>query len=564
MIELAIQNNIELFCLPPHTTHKLQPLDVGVFGPLQKAWVRQCDDYLGKTGEGMQKRHVVREYMQAREKSFMENTILQAWKKCGIRELEGIKVFTEADFAPSLNTSTRGAVPDSFPNEFPSDFEPWPGTEEPDEQEDIAEGGEQSYREFARNWENGEGGKDNDGKEEQDDDNSGNREESTDDERDASMDEDEGEGEGDNNNQEMEDEAAQEDIEGESGGEGWSGMVVDSENDSDSDSEQGTPADDFLNEDDQSETRAACDLSATGTPSTSTLTPSIRPQFYHSRQSSASTPLPFPQRSRDSEMSKRLDELLRPLPSSATRAEVLKQNILLQAELHVVRAERNRAQTHSLFLRHELDETKAKANAKSKNKKRRGDDIKLGELVTGVDASERRKVRRWEFDAKEKKKTEIQTQKDAKEAADRTRRTQIQRDPNHAFSGSLNSKNKTELSDIFIALGILVDSKTKKADMVQRLHDHFNNPSHVQDHESSRFSGLFTTSHCPRQTARRPEDENVNENDPPAAVAPAHLPRPLTLMYQPIAGPSHQPQMSDYRYHPYPPHPHWQQFPPHS
>ena len=31
IIDLAIENNIILLSLPPHTTHKLQPLDVGVF-----------------------------------------------------------------------------------------------------------------------------------------------------------------------------------------------------------------------------------------------------------------------------------------------------------------------------------------------------------------------------------------------------------------------------------------------------------------------------------------------------------------------------------------------------
>ncbi|KIJ48785.1 hypothetical protein M422DRAFT_91853, partial [Sphaerobolus stellatus SS14] len=38
MLKKAFTCNILLLSLPPHTTHKLQPLDVGVFGPLQKAW----------------------------------------------------------------------------------------------------------------------------------------------------------------------------------------------------------------------------------------------------------------------------------------------------------------------------------------------------------------------------------------------------------------------------------------------------------------------------------------------------------------------------------------------
>jgi hypothetical protein len=35
IIDLTIQHNIIIFCLLPHMTYKLQPLDVGVFGPFQ-------------------------------------------------------------------------------------------------------------------------------------------------------------------------------------------------------------------------------------------------------------------------------------------------------------------------------------------------------------------------------------------------------------------------------------------------------------------------------------------------------------------------------------------------
>ncbi|KIN92916.1 hypothetical protein M404DRAFT_17369 [Pisolithus tinctorius Marx 270] len=79
MIETAIAHNILLFALPPHTTHRLQPLDVGIFGPMQKAWSKQCEEYSLRTGEGMQRCDVVEEYMKAWEKAFRESTILQAW-----------------------------------------------------------------------------------------------------------------------------------------------------------------------------------------------------------------------------------------------------------------------------------------------------------------------------------------------------------------------------------------------------------------------------------------------------------------------------------------------------
>jgi len=35
MIDLLVENDIHLFCLPPHTTNILQPLDVAIFRPLK-------------------------------------------------------------------------------------------------------------------------------------------------------------------------------------------------------------------------------------------------------------------------------------------------------------------------------------------------------------------------------------------------------------------------------------------------------------------------------------------------------------------------------------------------
>ena len=38
LIKQARDHNIRLLCLPPNTTHLLQPLDVGLFAPLKKSW----------------------------------------------------------------------------------------------------------------------------------------------------------------------------------------------------------------------------------------------------------------------------------------------------------------------------------------------------------------------------------------------------------------------------------------------------------------------------------------------------------------------------------------------
>lgn len=38
LVRTAREKGVHVFCLPPHTTHVLQPLDVGVYGPVKKVW----------------------------------------------------------------------------------------------------------------------------------------------------------------------------------------------------------------------------------------------------------------------------------------------------------------------------------------------------------------------------------------------------------------------------------------------------------------------------------------------------------------------------------------------
>jgi hypothetical protein len=48
VISLCASNNIEFVCLPPNSTHILQPLDVGIFGPMKQAWRAQLKSYSAK------------------------------------------------------------------------------------------------------------------------------------------------------------------------------------------------------------------------------------------------------------------------------------------------------------------------------------------------------------------------------------------------------------------------------------------------------------------------------------------------------------------------------------
>ena len=112
--EAAEQHKIQLYHLPAHTSHHLQPLDVGVFGPLQCAWQNRCAAVMEDTGHEITRQQVVKEYMAAHTKSFKEKTILSAWRKSGISPFNS-GMFTSKDFGPSVPSSFKAPLPKSFP-----------------------------------------------------------------------------------------------------------------------------------------------------------------------------------------------------------------------------------------------------------------------------------------------------------------------------------------------------------------------------------------------------------------------------------------------------------------
>ena len=80
----ALDNNIHLLMLPPHTSHLLQPLDVGVFGPLKSA-MSKCLDKLIRTGiSRLEKVEWVEKYIEARPYAFTKSNIDGAWRGAGL------------------------------------------------------------------------------------------------------------------------------------------------------------------------------------------------------------------------------------------------------------------------------------------------------------------------------------------------------------------------------------------------------------------------------------------------------------------------------------------------
>ena len=77
---------ILVLILPPHSTHRLQPLDVGLFQPLSTAYSQEVNNFL-TNGLGIvliTKRRFWLLFLPAWEKAFTEENIKSAFAKAGI------------------------------------------------------------------------------------------------------------------------------------------------------------------------------------------------------------------------------------------------------------------------------------------------------------------------------------------------------------------------------------------------------------------------------------------------------------------------------------------------
>jgi hypothetical protein len=85
-LDWADRNRIIIVVLPPHSTHRLQPLDVGLFSPLAKAYSQELDTIIHQSFgmTSMTKRLFWCAFRRAWLKSFTPANIISAFEKPGI------------------------------------------------------------------------------------------------------------------------------------------------------------------------------------------------------------------------------------------------------------------------------------------------------------------------------------------------------------------------------------------------------------------------------------------------------------------------------------------------
>lgn len=104
VLEFCFENNILLCRLPSHTTHKLQPCDVGVFAPLKEAYRDKVDRLFRGGITIIGKEYFTSVYSPARERAFTKRNITSAWAACGLFPFNPDRVMRKTPKPPPLLT----------------------------------------------------------------------------------------------------------------------------------------------------------------------------------------------------------------------------------------------------------------------------------------------------------------------------------------------------------------------------------------------------------------------------------------------------------------------------
>jgi hypothetical protein len=83
-VSFCIQNRVDLVFLPPHSSHLLQLLDVGVFAPLKRAISIQTSRLIRSGISRVQKVEWLERFIQVREQAITSANILAGWRGAGL------------------------------------------------------------------------------------------------------------------------------------------------------------------------------------------------------------------------------------------------------------------------------------------------------------------------------------------------------------------------------------------------------------------------------------------------------------------------------------------------
>ena len=112
--KICSENNIIPICMPPHSSHLLQPLDVGCFSPLKRAYGRLVENKARLGFNHIDKFDFLDAYPEARAETFKANTIKNSFEAAGLVPLNPGRVLEQLNIhlktpTPPCSRSTNSA-----------------------------------------------------------------------------------------------------------------------------------------------------------------------------------------------------------------------------------------------------------------------------------------------------------------------------------------------------------------------------------------------------------------------------------------------------------------------
>ena len=102
------RNNFELVFLPPHSSHVLQPLDLGVFFPLKSCYRKIITDLAHLDDAApVKKQRFLSAYNQSRIEALTERVLRSGWKASGLVPWNPDKGLNSSQVAQSPETSPK-------------------------------------------------------------------------------------------------------------------------------------------------------------------------------------------------------------------------------------------------------------------------------------------------------------------------------------------------------------------------------------------------------------------------------------------------------------------------
>jgi hypothetical protein len=110
--ELCKENNIYTLCMPPHSSHLLQPLDVGCFSPLKRAYSREVESLIRYHINHITKLEFLPAFKTAYDRSFTSANICSAFRGAGLVPLQPDTVLSKLDV--QLRTPSPATPPEAL------------------------------------------------------------------------------------------------------------------------------------------------------------------------------------------------------------------------------------------------------------------------------------------------------------------------------------------------------------------------------------------------------------------------------------------------------------------